>query len=95
MAFDVKFLKKHGNTSRGIFSTMYTDLSKREKMKFNAHNRLDKKYSYQINYVKYSKDLEIKAMYHGTIAESMLRKRRALTKQEKEKIYKECKKFLN
>ena len=95
MAFDVKWLKKHGYPKQGISSADYKLLSRKDKIIFNAHNRADKKYSYIINNKKYSKRLELKAMYHGAVADKMLRVGTRLTKKEKQSLYNDCKKLLS
>ena len=90
MAFDIKRLKKHGYPTIGISSANYKSLSKKNKIIFNAHNRADKKYTYIINHKKYSKRIELKAMYHGAVADAMLRKGTRLSKKDKEIIYNDC-----
>jgi hypothetical protein len=91
MSYDIKFLKKYPLLSD---SKNYNLLNRKEKRSFNSHNNFDKRYTDYINNVKYSKDKELKAMYHGSICESMLRKHRKLTNDEKQSIYKDCVKML-
>lgn len=94
MAFDIIRLKKHGYPTIGISSADYKSLSKKNKIIFNAHNTADKKYTYIINHKKYSKRIELKAMYHGAVADAMLREGTRLSKKDKQIIYKDCKKLL-
>lgn len=90
MAYDVKSFKKYPSLSD---SMNYGLLNRKEKRSFNAHNRIDKRYTNDLN-KKYSKEKELKAMYHGGVCESMLRKHRKLTNEEKQSIFNDCKRML-
>lgn len=72
----------------------YKLLNKKEKLSYKTHNRLDNKYTDQLN-KKYSKKLEIKAIYHGLCCDEILKNQRKLTKNEKIKLFNESKDFVN
>ena len=73
----------------------YKFLNSKEKKSYNSHKRLDKKFTNIINNNRYSKRLEIKAIYHGSCCDEILKKQRKLSKNEKIKLFNESKDFVN
>ena len=72
----------------------YKFFSRKEKRSYNAHKRLESRFTDKIN-DKYSKGLEIKAIYHGLCCDEMLNKSRVLTKFEKVNLFNLSKEFVN